>query len=81
MILIDVDILLMILLEVGILLMILYITLHSSVSQSSKDDNIEDAGIDRSLIFDQSVECQASIEVGVQVGVSVRCVGIYSSII
>ena len=26
-------------------------------------------------IFDQSVECQASIEVGVQVGVSIRNVG------
>ena len=36
---------------------------------------IEDAGIDRSPIFDQSVECQASIEVGVQVGVSVRNIG------
>ena len=36
---------------------------------------IEDAGIDRSHIFDQSFECQASIEVGVQVGVSVRNIG------
>ena len=26
-------------------------------------------------MFDQSVECQASIEVGVQVGVSVKIVG------
>ena len=46
-----------------------------SVSESSKDFIIEDAGIDRSHIFDQSVECQASIEVGVQVRVSVRNVG------
>ena len=46
-----------------------------SVSQSSKDINTEDVGIERSPIFDQSVECQASIEVGVQVGVSVRNVG------
>ena len=36
---------------------------------------IEDAGIDRSPIFDQSVECQASTEVGVQVGMSVKIVG------
>ena len=46
-----------------------------SVSQSSKDVIIVAAGIDRSLIFDQSVECQASIEVGVQVRGSVRNVG------
>ena len=51
-----------------------------SVSQSSKDV-IEDAGIDKNPVFDQSLECQASIEVGVQVKVSIRNVGIYTQVV